>query len=93
MLLTTRARTHTHTHTHAHFQIPFHPSGHSDGSFVSLGHFEKEDLLCVVEHLRATNVVSTIGLWGRSMGAATALMHADRDPTIGCMVLDSSFSR
>jgi len=46
----------------------------------------------VVRHLRATNVVSTIALWGRSMGAATALMHVERDPTIGCMVLDSSFS-
>jgi len=26
------------------------------------------------------------------MGAATALMHGDRDPSIACMILDSSFS-
>jgi hypothetical protein len=26
------------------------------------------------------------------MGAATALMYGDRDPSIACMVLDSSFS-
>ena len=32
------------------------------------------------------------GLWGRSMGAVTAIMHADRDPTIAGMVLDSPFS-
>jgi len=74
------------------FTFDFAGSGQSDGEFVSLGHFEKEDLNCVIQHLRATNVVSTIALWGRSMGAATALMHADRDPTIACMVLDSSFS-
>jgi hypothetical protein len=29
--------------------------------------------------------VSTIALWGRSMGAATALMFGDRDP-FACMV-------
>ena len=36
--------------------------------------------------------MSTIGLWGRSMGAVTALMHADRDPSIAAMVLDSPFT-
>jgi len=43
-------------------------------------------------HLRSTNKVSTIGLWGRSMGAITSLLHADRDPSIAGMVLDSPFS-
>jgi hypothetical protein len=37
----------------------------------------------VVDYLRSTDTVSTIGLWGRSMGGATSLMHADRDPSIG----------
>ena len=37
----------------------------------------------MVDHLRKSNTVSTIGLWGRSMGAATSLMHIDRDPSIG----------
>ncbi len=36
--------------------------------------------------------MSTIGLWGRSMGAITAMMHADRDPSIAGLVLDSGFS-
>ena len=31
-------------------------------------------------------------MWGRSMGAVTALMHADRDPSIAGMVIDSAFS-
>ncbi|KAL7440922.1 hypothetical protein ACHAXH_006946 [Discostella pseudostelligera] len=74
------------------FAFDFAGSGKSDGSHVTLGYYEREDLLCVVAHLRATDVVSTIALWGRSMGAVTALMHGDRDPSIAAMVLDSPFS-
>lgn len=74
------------------FAFDFAGSGKSDGEYVSLGYYEREDLMCVIAHLRATNVVSTIALWGRSMGAATALMHGDRDPSIACMILDSSFA-
>lgn len=74
------------------FAFDFAGSGKSDGEYVSLGYFEREDLSCVVAHLRATNVVSTIALWGRSMGAATALMFGDRDPSIACMILDSPFA-
>lgn len=54
--------------------------------------FERDDLAIIVEYLRANRKVSTIGLWGRSMGAATALLHGDRDPSIAGMVLDSPFA-
>jgi fermentation-respiration switch protein FrsA (DUF1100 family) len=74
------------------FSFDFAGSGKSDGSHVSLGYYEREDLSCIVAHLRATNVVSTIALWGRSMGAATALMFGDRDPSIACMIVDSPFA-
>jgi len=74
------------------FSFDFAGSGKSDGEYVSLGYWEREDLMCVIAHLRATNVVSTIALWGRSMGAATSLMHGYRDPSIACMILDSPFS-
>lgn len=74
------------------FAFDFAGSGKSDGEYVSLGYFEREDLSCIVAHLRATNVVSTVALWGRSMGAATALMFGDRDPSIACMILDSPFA-
>eukprot|EP00557_Chaetoceros_sp_GSL56_P007500 CAMPEP_0176496276 /NCGR_PEP_ID=MMETSP0200_2-20121128/11108_1 /TAXON_ID=947934 /ORGANISM="Chaetoceros sp., Strain GSL56" /LENGTH=506 /DNA_ID=CAMNT_0017894219 /DNA_START=23 /DNA_END=1546 /DNA_ORIENTATION=+ len=74
------------------FSFDFAGSGKSDGEYVTLGYYEREDLMCVVAHLRATNVVSTIALWGRSMGAATALMHGYRDPSIACMILDSPFT-
>jgi len=74
------------------FSFDFAGSGRSDGEYVSLGYYEREDLSCVVAHLRATNVVSTIALWGRSMGAATSLMFGSRDPSIACMILDSPFA-
>lgn len=67
-------------------------SGKSDGDYISLGYYEREDVKAVVAHLRANASVSTIGLWGRSMGAATALLHADRDPTIAGIVVDSAFT-
>jgi hypothetical protein len=74
------------------FSFDFAGSGKSDGDFVSLGYYEREDLSCIIAHLRSTTVVSTIALWGRSMGAATALMFGDRDPSIACMILDSPFA-
>ena len=67
-------------------------SGLSEGEYVSLGFFEREDLQTVVEHIRDAGGTSLIALWGRSMGAATALLHGGRDPSMACMVLDSSFT-
>jgi pimeloyl-ACP methyl ester carboxylesterase len=44
-----------------------------------------------VDYLRKQKDVSLIGLWGRSMGSVSTLMHADRDPGLACIVLDSPF--
>ncbi len=52
----------------------FAGSGLSDGEYVSLGYYEKDDLAVVVEYLQNVRNVGPIALWGRSMGAATALM-------------------
>eukprot|EP01028_Stygiella_incarcerata_P010644 TRINITY_DN559_c0_g3_i1.p1 TRINITY_DN559_c0_g3~~TRINITY_DN559_c0_g3_i1.p1 ORF type:complete len:482 (+),score=153.16 TRINITY_DN559_c0_g3_i1:100-1545(+) len=74
------------------FAFDFSGSGLSDGDYVSLGHFEKEDVRAVVEHLRGSGRVSTIGLWGRSMGAATSILYASGDPSIAGIVCDSPFA-
>merc|ERR1711871_982934 len=60
----------------------FSGSGQSDGEYVSLGAFEKDDLKAVIEYLREEGQTSSIALWGRSMGAATSLLHGERDPSI-----------
>lgn len=72
--------------------LDFAGSGLSQGEYVSLGHFEKDDLAAVVQRLRSFDNISKIGLWGRSMGAVTALLHAVRDPSIAGMVVDSPFT-
>lgn len=74
------------------FCFDFAGCGKSEGEFISLGWHERDDVNVIVNFLRASRKVSTIGLWGRSMGAATALMHSSRDPTIAGLVLDSAFS-
>lgn len=74
------------------FCFDFSGSGLSDGEYLSLGYYERDDLAVVVTYLRESNRVTCIGLWGRSMGASTALLHADRDPSIAGVVLDSPFS-
>jgi len=70
----------------------FAGSGHSDGEYISLGWWERDDLKTVLAYLRSIETVTKIGLWGRSMGAATCLMHGPRDPSIAALVLDSPFA-
>lgn len=74
------------------FSFDFSGCGLSEGRYISLGWYERDDLAIVIKYLRESNKVSTIGLWGRSMGAITAMMHADRDPSIAGLVLDSGFA-
>jgi len=74
------------------FAFDFAGCGESEGEYISLGWYERDDLAECIDYLRKTELVSTIGLWGRSMGSVTALLHADRDHSIGGMVLDSAFA-
>lgn len=74
------------------FAFDFAGCGQSEGEYISLGWYERQDVECIVDYLRRSNKVSTIGLWGRSMGAVTALMYGDSDPSVAGMVLDSPFS-
>mmetsp|Transcript_40005 Transcript_40005/g.89836 ORF Transcript_40005/g.89836 Transcript_40005/m.89836 type:complete len:628 (+) Transcript_40005:89-1972(+) len=74
------------------FCFDFAGCGLSQGEFVSLGYWEREDLAQVIEFLRTDLGVEKLALWGRSMGAVTALLHIDRDPTIAAVIADSPFS-
>nr|CCC48334.1 conserved hypothetical protein [Trypanosoma vivax Y486] len=67
-------------------------SGLSDGEYISLGFYERQDLAAVVEYLSAQKDVDGIALWGRSMGAVTSIMYAAKDDSIKCIVCDSPFS-
>uniref|UniRef100_A0A7S3NJT4 Serine aminopeptidase S33 domain-containing protein n=1 Tax=Aureoumbra lagunensis TaxID=44058 RepID=A0A7S3NJT4_9STRA len=68
-------------------------SGNSGGEFVSLGHYERDDVCAVVDDMRKRQLVGRIAIWGRSMGAATALLYAStRDPYVAAVVADSPYS-
>ncbi|KAL0490956.1 hypothetical protein AKO1_009774 [Acrasis kona] len=69
----------------------FSGSGMSEGDYVSLGFFEQQDVHAVVEYLWASKRVSRVGLWGRSMGAATSIMYSSMDTSIAGIVVDSPF--
>ena len=74
------------------FSFDFCGCGKSEGEYISLGHYEKDDVHCVVEYLKKSKKVSKIGLWGRSMGAVTAIMYASEHPgNISALILDSGF--
>lgn len=74
------------------FCFDFAGAGLSEGDNISLGHYEEQDLSVVIEHLRSSGSVSAVALWGRSMGAATAVLRAAKDPTLAACVFDSPFS-
>ncbi|MCQ2820538.1 MAG: alpha/beta hydrolase, partial [archaeon] len=74
------------------FVFDFPGSGLSEGEFISLGYHEKDDVKIVVDYVERLPGVGRIGLWGRSMGAATTMLYAHTDPRISCVVMDSPFA-
>ena len=73
------------------FAFDFSGCGKSEGEYISLGVYEKMDLKIVVDFVYKLPNVSSIGLWGHSMGAATIILYAAQDPRISCICVDSSF--
>ena len=66
--------------------------GQSEGDYISLGYYEQNDIDCVINYLNKTKRVNRIGLWGRSMGAVTAIMYSCNNPNkISGIVVDSPF--
>lgn len=73
------------------FCLDLSGSGRSEGEYISLGHHEEKDLRVVLQHLRGLGSVTSIGLWGRSMGATTSILRAAEDHDLSACVLDSAF--
>ena len=77
------------------FCVDFGGCGISDGSMVTLGLREREDVEVVLDYLKSHKAASHVCLYGRSMGAATALLVAADDRyyhTIKGLVIDSSYA-
>jgi pimeloyl-ACP methyl ester carboxylesterase len=71
----------------------FRAHGRSEGNCVSMGMYEKEDLLGALDTLAERKGVERVGVLGFSMGAAVALITAALSERIGAVVADSSFGR
>ena len=67
----------------------FSGCGNSDGEYISLGYYEKDDVTCAIDFIRSNFGVGRVALWGRSMGAITSIYALADDPTIAAAVLDS----
>lgn len=71
-------------------------SGVSDGTYVSLGWHEADDLLVALTHLRKRRDTGQIVVWGHSMGAASVIYYQGRyrgaSPRIDAAVLDSPYA-
>jgi pimeloyl-ACP methyl ester carboxylesterase len=70
----------------------FSGSGLSGGDFVSLGHFEHQDVLDSLAFLNRQFKVTEFVLWGRSMGAAAAIVAAPQHPMIKGIIVDSAYA-
>ena len=64
------------------FSLDFSGSGMSEGEFISLSKYEVEDIKIAVKYLKTLKNITKIGIWGRSMGAVTALFYALEDSNL-----------
>ncbi len=69
----------------------FRGHGRSDGSLVSLGYHERQDLLGAVDWLEKRGV-TRVGVLGFSMGGVVALSAAPMHPLIRVVVADGAFA-
>ena len=54
-------------------------SGVSSGEYVSLGLFEQLQVEQVINFITDKFKIGAVGIWGRSMGAVTALLYAENN--------------
>ena len=66
--------------------------GSSGGDLVTLGLRETEDVQVIIKHLRERANCGLVALWGRSMGAVTAVRYAGQDGSVSGLVLDSPYA-
>lgn len=67
--------------------------GRSGGKYVTLGMYEKEDILGAVDFLALQYEVKQVGLFAFSMGAGAALIAACSSDRIATIVADGCFAR
>jgi fermentation-respiration switch protein FrsA (DUF1100 family) len=73
-------------------QFDFRAHGRSEGQRVSMGYYERLDLLGSIDYVQARGI-ERVGVLGFSMGGAVAISTAARCPAIAAVVSDGGFAR
>jgi len=66
--------------------------GLSEGEYITLGYNEREDVSAIIKYVKTEFGIKNIILWGRSMGAATAILYAAKYGGIKAIVSDNSYA-
>ncbi len=66
--------------------------GASGGEFSSLGYYERLDATAALDYVQDQPGVVHVGMWGQSMGAATAILAAAELPAIEAVIADSAYT-
>jgi dipeptidyl aminopeptidase/acylaminoacyl peptidase len=70
----------------------FRGHGRSEGQHVSMGYYERQDLLGAIDYLQSQGI-DCVGVMGFSMGGAVAMATAPRTGAIRAVVSDGGFAR
>jgi len=70
----------------------FRAHGRSDGDRVSLGYFERQDLLGAIDYLQGRSMAE-VGVLGFSMGGAVGIITAPQSGAIRAVISDGGFAR
>jgi fermentation-respiration switch protein FrsA (DUF1100 family) len=70
----------------------FRAHSHSEGDRVSLGYFERQDLLGAIDYLQGRGITQ-VGVLGFSMGGTVGLITAPQSEAIRAVVSDGGFAR
>ncbi len=71
----------------------FRAHGHSGGKYLTMGMYEKEDLLGALDYLAEAHGIERAAVLGFSMGAAAAMITASITDRISVIVADGCFVR
>lgn len=71
--------------------LDFRYFGQSEGKYSTVGIKEVQDVLAALKYLKSRGQ-EKIGIWGFSMGAATALMSLPKSSEINAIVSESSYT-
>lgn len=65
--------------------------GNAEGEYITMGYFEQQDLKQIVDYITSDCRLRGLALWGRSMGAVTAILYLGKTINIKAVILDSPY--